>query len=186
MSSPTRRSAACSASSTPSRCQRTRTGHWSTRCCSGCSTAPGCSPGFARCAGSLVCRVCAAHRLLDGDVTGCDRCGATTWAGVSPGSGCVVELGHEFAVGGTGGGEFFAAFFELQPQIDDLLFQVVDLLVEGVDVGGGAEPGLAPCLGPECLRQASFQVLEPGVEPDGAFVSGEQVCLQRGSGDRRA
>ena len=42
MSSATRRSAACSASSTPSRCQRTRTGHWSTRCCSGCSTALAC------------------------------------------------------------------------------------------------------------------------------------------------
>src|SRR6201984_266629 len=42
MCSAMRRSAACSASSTPSRCQRTRTGRWSTRCCSGCSTALGC------------------------------------------------------------------------------------------------------------------------------------------------
>ncbi len=98
----------------------------------------------------------------------------------------MVELGHELAVGGAGGGEFFAAFFELQPQIDDLLFQVGDLLVEGVDVGWGAESGLVPRLFAKSLGQAFFQVLDAVVEPDSAFVSGEQVCLQRGSGDRRA
>ena len=116
----------------------------------------------------------------------CDRCGATTWGGVSSGSGCVVELGHELAVGGTGGGEFFAAFFELQPQVDDLLFQVDDLLVEGVYVGWGTESGLVPRLVAESLGQAFFQMLDAVAEPDGAFVSGEQVGLQRGPGDRRA
>ena len=36
----------------------------------------------------------------------------TTGFGVSPGPGCVVELGHELAVGCARGGEFLAAFFE--------------------------------------------------------------------------
>src|SRR5450756_1749028 len=118
-------------------------------------------------------------------IIGRDRCGATTWLGVS--SAClVVELGHEFPVGGAGGGEVVVAFFELQPQVGDLLFQAGDLLAEGVDVGGCAESGLAPGLVAECLGQPFFQVLDAGAEPDGALVRGEQVCLQRGSGHCRA
>jgi hypothetical protein len=87
-------------------------------------------------------------------------------------------LGHELAVGGSGCGEVFVAFFELEAQVDGLLFQVGDLLGEGVDVGGDPEPGLAPDLLAECLRQAFFEVLDSAVEPDGAFVGGEQVGLQ--------
>jgi hypothetical protein len=86
----------------------------------------------------------------------------------------VVELGHELAVGGTGSGEFVAAFFELQPQVDDLLFLVGDLLVQGVDIGWGSESRLTPGLVAESLRQALFQVLDAGAEP----VGGEQVRLQ--------
>jgi len=58
--------------------------------------------------------------------------------------------------------------------------------VEGVDVGGGAEPGLAPGVLAEGVGEAFLQVLDAGVESGGAFVGGEQVGLQRGSGDRRA
>jgi len=57
-----------------------------------------------------------------------------------------VVLGHEFAVGRPGGGEILVALFELEPQVDGLLLEAGDLLAEGVDVGGGAEPGLAPGL----------------------------------------
>ena len=42
-----------------------------------------------------------------------NRCGASTC--VSAGRLGDVELGHEFAVGGAGGGEVLVAFFELQP-----------------------------------------------------------------------
>ena len=52
--------------------------------------------------------------------------------------GCRVEPGHEFPVGGAGGSEFAVAFFQLEPQVDDLLVQIGDLVVEHVDVGGGA------------------------------------------------
>ena len=38
-----------------------------------------------------------------------------------------VELGHEFAVGGPGGGEVLVAFFELEAQVDGLLLEVGDL-----------------------------------------------------------
>ena len=57
-----------------------------------------------------------------------------------------VDAGHEFAVGGTGGSEVLVAFVDLESQVDDLLFEVGDLVVEGVDVSGGAEAGLAPGL----------------------------------------
>jgi hypothetical protein len=43
------------------------------------------------------------------------------------------------------------------------LLQVGDRLVEGVDVGGDAEAGLAPGVLAECLGQALFQVLDPVV-----------------------
>ena len=42
---------------------------------------------------------------------------------VSSQPGWCVESGHEFVVGGAGGGEVFVAFFELQPQFDDLLLE---------------------------------------------------------------
>jgi hypothetical protein len=50
-----------------------------------------------------------------------------------------VDLGHELAVGCAGGGEVLIAFFELEPQVGDLLFKVRDLAVERVDVGRGTE-----------------------------------------------
>jgi len=62
-----------------------------------------------------------------------------------------VEAGHEFAVGGSGGVEFLVAFFELETQVDGLLFEHDDLLFEPVDVVGGAEPGFAPGLLSECF-----------------------------------
>ena len=52
--------------------------------------------------------------------------------------GCRVEPGHEFPVGGAGGSEFAIAFVELEPQAGDLLVQIGDLVIEQVDVGGGA------------------------------------------------
>ena len=63
-------------------------------------------------------------------------------------TGRVVALlrGDELAVGGARGGEVLVAFLELEPQVGDLLLEMDDLLVEGVDIGGGAEPGLAPGL----------------------------------------
>ena len=57
-----------------------------------------------------------------------------------------VELGHELAVGCPGGGQVLVAFVELHAQVDDLLLEDGDLVVEGIDVGGRAEPGFLPCL----------------------------------------
>ena len=68
--------------------------------------------------------------------------------------GCRVEPGHEFPVGGAGGSEFAIAFVELEPQAGDLLVQIGDLVIEHVDVGGGAEPGFAPGLVAERFGQA--------------------------------
>ena len=58
--------------------------------------------------------------------------------------------------------------------------------VELVDVGVRAEPGLAPDLLAERLGQALFELLGAGSEPEGAFVGGKQVRLQRGPADGRA
>ena len=77
-----------------------------------------------------------------------------------------VELGHEFPVGGPGRCEVLVAFLELEAQVDGLLFEVGDLLAEGVDVGGDAEAGLVPGLLTECLGQAPFKLPDAGAEPD--------------------
>ena len=58
--------------------------------------------------------------------------------GGAPVGGWCVDAGHEFAVGGAGGGEVLVPFVELQAQIKYLLFEEGDLLVQGVDVGWGA------------------------------------------------
>ncbi len=105
--------------------------------------------------------------------------------GVSPVFGRGVELGHELAAGGPGGGEIFALFFESQTQVDGLLFQVDDLLVEGVDVGGRAESGFAPRLLAEGFRQAFLELPDPAVEPGGAVRGGKQVGLQGCQGNTR-
>ena len=76
-----------------------------------------------------------------------------------------VELGDEFAVCGAGGGQVLVAFLELQAQFDGLLFEVADLLVEGVDVGGDAEARFVPGLFTECFGQAGFQLPDTAGEP---------------------
>ena len=94
-----------------------------------------------------------------------------------------VESGHEFAVGGAGCGEVFVAFVELVLKVEVVLLELADALVEGVDIGGGSEPRLAPGLFTERFREPLLQLLDAGPEPSGAFVGGQQVGLQRGSGD---
>ena len=50
-----------------------------------------------------------------------------------------------------------------------MLLEVVDLLVEGVDVG---EAGLVPDLLAQCARQALFELPDTAGESGGAFVGG--------------
>ena len=94
-----------------------------------------------------------------------------------------VELGHELPVGGTGRCQVLVAFLELEAQVGGLLLKVDDLLSELVDAGGRAEPGLVPGLVAEQLGQAAFKLPDVCVEAGGAFLGGEQVGLQRGTGD---
>jgi hypothetical protein len=94
-------------------------------------------------------------------------------------------VGHELAVGGSRCGEVVVSFGELEFGVGGLLLEVVDLLVEGVDAGWGAEPGLAPGLLAEHLGKAAFQLLDAGAEPDRAFLRGE-LGSQPGPGDRGA
>src|SRR6266705_3383338 len=117
--------------------------------------------------------------------SGRDRCGATSWRGVSPVSGRGVELGYELAVGDPGGGEIFVLFLELQTQVDGLLFQVDDLLVEGVDVGGRTESGFPPGLLAEGFRQSFLKLADSAVEPGGTFPGGKQVGLHGCPGNAR-
>ena len=76
-----------------------------------------------------------------------------------------------------GGGEVLAAFVELLSKVEVVLFELADVLVEGDDVGGGAEPGLTPGLFTERFGQPLFQLLDAGAEPSGAFVGSEQIGL---------
>jgi hypothetical protein len=59
-------------------------------------------------------------------------CKGSSWG--SPFGVRCVDAGHEFAVGGAGGGDVLVAFVALQVQINDLLLEVGDLLLERVDV----------------------------------------------------
>ena len=52
--------------------------------------------------------------------------------------------------------------------------------------GGRAEPGLAPGPVAEYLGQAVFELLDAGLQPDGALAGGEQAGVQRRPGDGRA
>ena len=111
----------------------------------------------------------------------CDRCGASLLPACR-----VVELCHELAVGGPGGGEVLVAFVELQPQIGVVLLEVADFLLEGVDVGGGTEAGFAPGLLAERFGEAFFELADAGGEPQRPLVGGEQVRLQGRPGDAGA
>jgi hypothetical protein len=97
----------------------------------------------------------------------------------------VVELSHQLAVGGPGGCEVLVAFFELQAQVGGLLLEVGDLLGECVDVSARAEPALVPGLLAEGFGEPVFELPNARVQPERAFVGGEQVGLQRGAGDAR-
>src|SRR5271163_3746456 len=85
-----------------------------------------------------------------------------------------VELSHELTVRGPGGGQVVALLFELESEVDDLLLHLADLLVEGVDVGGCREPGLAPGLLAERLPVGGAghcccrPVISPGGRADSA------------------
>ena len=97
--------------------------------------------------------------------------------------GWCVESGHEFAVGGAGGGEVFLAFVELLLKAEVVLFELADALVEGVDVGGGAEPGLVPGLFTERFGQPLLQLLDARAEPGDSLLCSQQIRLQRGACD---
>jgi len=76
-----------------------------------------------------------------------------------------VELGHELAVGGPGGGEVLVALFELEPQVDGLLLEAGDLLVEVMPcrtLSASRTPGSAPwraSIAARAWRRAPFTAL---------------------------
>ena len=77
----------------------------------------------------------------------------------------MVEPGHQLAVRGPRGCEFVVTFFQSQSQVGGLLLEMGDFLAEGIDVGGRAEPGFAPGLLAERLRQVLFELPDAGGEP---------------------
>src|SRR6185312_925403 len=95
-----------------------------------------------------------------------------------------VQSGHEFSVGGAGGGQVVVAFVELLLKVEVVLFELADALVECVDVDGGTEPGLAPGMFAERLGKPFLQLVDAGVEAGGSFVGGQQVRPQRCMCDR--
>ena len=99
-------------------------------------------------------------------------------------AGSACESGHEFSVGGAGGGQVVVAFVELLLKVEVVLFELADALVEGVDVDGGAEPGLAPGMFAKRFGKPFLQLVDAGVEAGGSFVGGQQVRPQRRICDR--
>jgi hypothetical protein len=96
-----------------------------------------------------------------------------------------VDGGHEFAVGGAGGGKVLVAFLELETLVDDVLFKGDDPLFELLDVVGCAESGLAPGLLTAQVGQARLEVLGACGHAGVALLGSQEVGLQRGPADRR-
>ena len=94
-----------------------------------------------------------------------------------------VDPGHEFAIGAACGGELFVAFFELQPQVDDLLFEEDEPPLEFLDVGRRAKPGCTPGLFTEHFGQSHLELLGACGHAGAALLGCEEVGLQRSSGD---
>ena len=97
----------------------------------------------------------------------------------------MIELRHELAVGGTGSVEVLVPLGQAEPQVRCLLLKMGDLLLQGVDVGGGAEARFAPGLLAERFGQALFELPDAGGEPQCPFVCREQVRPQGRAGDAR-
>ena len=95
-----------------------------------------------------------------------------------PAARCRVDLGHELAVGGARRGEVLVAFAELEAQIDDLLLESVVVLIEGIDAGGGAEPGFPPGLVAEQAGEPVLELVDAGGQAGGSLLGVEQVGLQ--------
>jgi hypothetical protein len=77
----------------------------------------------------------------------------------------------------SGRGEVVVTFLEFE--IGGVLFERADLLFELVDVVGGAETGLVQCLLSDRLREALFELANPGCEANSTLVRVGQVGLQR-------
>ena len=101
-------------------------------------------------------------------------------------AGLVVESGHEFAVGGAGGGEVFVAFVELLSQVEVCCSSWLICWWRASMSAGGAEPGLAPGLFAERFGQRFSRCWMRVPSRAARLVGSQQVRLQRGPGDRRA
>jgi hypothetical protein len=86
----------------------------------------------------------------------------------------VVELGHQFGVGGAGGNEVLITFFELQAHAGGLLLELVDLLGERVNVGGRAESAVVPGQLVEGFGEPVFELPDARGQPERAFAGGKQ------------
>lgn len=93
---------------------------------------------------------------------------------VLPPDGRPVERRHELAVGCTGGVEVVDLVGELTPQFDDVLFEIGDAALQGVDVVRGAEAGHPPRLVAEGFGQAVTQL---------SVLAGEAVCSVVGASE---
>ena len=93
----------------------------------------------SRCGGwSVLPSLCSSEAVAE-NLVGATGVVQARRAVCSSGAAWGVEPGHEVAVRCPGGGQVLGAFLELQAKVDGLLFEVGDLGLELVDVGGGAE-----------------------------------------------
>jgi len=93
----------------------------------------------SRCGGWSVLPSLCSSRAVAENLVGATGVVQARRAVCSSGAAWGVEPGHEVAVRCPGGGQVLGAFLELQAKVDGLLFEVGDLALELVDVGGGAE-----------------------------------------------
>ena len=87
--------------------------------------------------------------------------------------GAAVELCHQVAVGGAGGGKFVVAVLEVLAAVEELLFEFGDSFLEGAGFVGAGEAGVVEDLFAEDFGQPLGEL---GVLMAEAFV----VCAQVG------
>ena len=97
-----------------------------------------------------------------------------------------VELGDELAVGGAGGGEVLVAFFELQTQVDDLLFEHVNAWLKWSMSVGAPRPDSRQACSPSSSDRRFSSWRTCGRASRRRVRGCEQVGLQRGAGDGRS
>ena len=90
------------------------------------------------------------------------------WARLLVVRGVAVEPCHQVAVGGAGGGKFVVAVLEVLPLVEELLFELGDVLTENADFVGSGKA----CVGEDLARPAAFRCVSRRFQRGAQILAG--------------